>query len=59
MKSKRLWDGHMASKALLEAYLDQSKYLKAWAKYDYEPQTGNLEEGAEPSPLSHACRVCI
>jgi len=59
MKSIRLWAGHMASKASLEAYFDQGKYLKAWAKYDHEPSTGNTEEGAEPSSLLHACRVCI
>lgn len=57
MKSKHLWVGNFPSRELFEAYLDQSKYLKAWAKYDHEPPTGNLEEDAEPSP-NLRCQFC-
>ncbi|RBQ06694.1 immunity 22 family protein [Pedobacter miscanthi] len=57
MKSIHLWAGQVASKALLEAYLDQRIYLKAWAKYDNEPPTGNPEEDAEPSP-NLMCGFC-
>jgi len=52
-----LWAGQVASKASLEAYLDQSKYLKAWARYDHEPPTGNPEEDAEPSS-NLRCQFC-
>ncbi len=57
MKSIHLWAGQVASKALLETYLNQSQYLKAWAKYDNEPPTGNPEEDAEPSP-NLRCQFC-
>jgi len=57
MKSIHLWAGYIASRALLETYLDQNIYLKAWAKYDHEPPTGNPEEDAEPSP-NLRCQFC-
>jgi|GEM_PF-1134930 len=57
MKSKHLWVGNFPSRELFEAYLDQSKYLKAWAKYDHEPPIGNPEEDAEPSP-NLRCQFC-
>lgn len=57
MKNIHLWAGHVASKEVLEAYVDQSQYLKAWAKYDNEPSTGNEDEDAEPSP-NLRCQFC-
>lgn len=57
MASKHLWVGNFPSRELFEAYLDQSKYLKAWAKYDHEPSTGNPAEDAEPSP-NLRCQFC-
>lgn len=50
MNNKHLWTKQVTSNSLLETYLDQSIYLKAWAKYDHEPPTGNESEHAEPSP---------
>jgi Immunity protein 22 len=50
MSKLHIWLGNFASDKDLERYLDQKKYLEAWAVYDNEPPTGNEEEDAEPSP---------
>lgn len=44
-----IWIGKFGSEEEFEKYLDQEKYLAAWAVYDNEPPTGNEEEDAEPS----------
>ena len=45
-----IWLGTFESEEELEKYLDQKKYLEAWATYDHEPPTGKAAEDAEPSP---------
>jgi len=45
-----IWLGTFGSKKELEKYLDQKKYMEAWAVYDHEPPTGNEVEDAEPGP---------
>jgi len=50
MSKLHIWLGNFGSEKEFEKYLDQKKYLEAWAVYDNEPPTGNEEEDAEPSP---------
>src|SRR4051812_5234805 len=57
MKSIHIWAGQVGSKEAFETYLDQCVYLKAWAKYDNEPPTGDEDEDAEPSP-NLRCQFC-
>lgn len=45
-----IWLGTLGSKKELEKYMNQKKYLEAWAVYDNEPPTGNEAEDAEPGP---------
>lgn len=52
-----IWLGNFKSKKELEVYLDQQKYLKAWAAYDHEPPAGNAEDDAEPDPELR-CMFC-
>lgn len=44
-----IWLGQLPSQKEFEKYLDQKKYLKAWAVYNHEPPTGNKVKDAEPS----------
>ncbi|GAA5098626.1 hypothetical protein GCM10023210_35010 [Chryseobacterium ginsengisoli] len=50
MSKLHIWLGNFGSEKEFEKYLDQKRYLKAWAVYDNEPPTGSEEEDAEPSP---------
>lgn len=52
-----LWVGNFKNRASFEKYLDQRKYLKAWAIYDHEKPTGKEDEDAEPDP-SLRCGFC-
>ena len=38
-----IWLGTFGSEKEFKKYLDQKKYLEAWAVYDNEPPTGNEE----------------
>lgn len=57
MSKVHLWAGQLESGKLLDSYLDQRAYLKAWAKYDHHSPTGNPAEDAEPSPALR-CQFC-
>lgn len=59
MKTRKvhLWVGNFESRASFEKYLDQKRYLEAWAIYDHEAPTGKEEEDAEPDP-SLRCEFC-
>lgn len=52
-----IWLGQFPSQKEFNKYLDQKKYLKAWAVYNHEPPTGNKEEDAEPG-LELRCDFC-
>jgi hypothetical protein len=45
-----IWLGTFGSREEFDKYLDQERYLKAWAVYDHEPPIGNEAEDAEPGP---------
>ncbi|MCS3868602.1 guanylate kinase [Chryseobacterium ginsenosidimutans] len=47
MSKLHIWLGNFGSEKEFEKYLNQKKYLEAWAVYDNEPPTGNEEEDAE------------
>ena len=57
MSKVHLWAGQLESGKLLDSYLDQRAYLKAWTKYDHDSPTGNPAEDAEPSPALR-CQFC-
>lgn len=57
MSKMHLWAGNFKSRAHLEKYLDQKKYLQAWAKYNNEQPTGNGEEDGEPDTVLR-CKFC-
>jgi hypothetical protein len=57
MSKIHIWAGNFSTKKLFDTYSDQKKYLKAWAKYDNEPPTGNEADDAEPDP-SLRCAFC-
>ncbi|MDI4648031.1 immunity 22 family protein [Cohnella hashimotonis] len=56
MPSMHVWVGYFESEEEFEKFVDQEKYLEAWAIYDNEPPTGG-EEDAEPSPALR-CEFC-
>ncbi|WP_316846932.1 immunity 22 family protein [Pedobacter psychrodurus] len=57
MHITHLWAGKIESERLLETYLDQNIYLKAWAAYDHGPSIGGHDEDSEPSPTLR-CQFC-
>ncbi len=49
MKKLHIWVGTFRTEKDFNQYIDQNKYLEAWAVYDNEPTTGDERLDAEPS----------
>src|SRR5690606_25982715 len=49
--------GNFRSDKDFNQYIDQKKYLEAWAVYDNEPPTGDQNQDVEPS-LELRCNFC-
>jgi hypothetical protein len=57
MKNLHIWVGNFKNENEFENFLDQKKYLEAWAVYDNESPTGNEKQDAEPS-TELRCNFC-
>lgn len=57
MKNLHIWVGGFKSVKEFEKFIDQKKYLEAWAVYDNEPPTGDEQQDAEPS-AELRCNFC-